>query len=303
MQDVITDREKYIGGSDIPCIMGISSFKKRFDLLLEKAQLQENTFLGNEFTEYGNVMEGKIRDYLNKGKKKPYLEDCVIEGDLRYHSDGFDGKEVLEIKTTSQIHDQVDQYKVYLVQLLFGIQIHHVKKGKLAVYERPQDFNEEFDESRLKVYDIDIKDWKPLVEDINVAVDQFRIDLSKLKANPFLTESDLEPKELIECSNAMLELNNKIRAYKQLEAQYNEFKESMYKLMDTYQIKQYDTLKGLKFARVDEVKDKTIIEKQFDLESFKNDHPDIYERYMADVKVEKKGRKGYVKVTDYGTIR
>lgn len=302
MQDVITDREKYIGGSDIPCVMGISPFKKRFDLLLEKAQLQDNDFAGNEFTKYGNVMEGKIRDYLNKGKKKPYLEDCVIEGDLRYHSDGFDGKEVLEIKTTSQIHEQVDQYKVYLVQLLFGIQIHHVKKGKLAVYERPQDFNEEFDETRLKVYEIEFKDWKPLVEDINMAVDQFRIDLAKVKANPFITEEELQPKELIECSNKLLSLSAQMRAYKQLEAQYEEFKESMYKFMFEYQIKQYDTLKGLKFTRVDSIETKTVIEKQFDLDSFKADCSDLYAKYMADVKVEKKGRKGYVKVTDYGTV-
>ena len=301
MQDVVTDREKFIGGSDVPCIMGILPFKKRFDLLLEKAQLQDNNFAGNEYTEYGNVMEEKIRNFLNKGKKKPYLEDCVIDGDLRYHSDGFDGKEVLEIKTTSKIHDDVNEYKVYLVQLLFGIQIHKGKKGKLAVYERPQDFNEEFDENRLKVHEIDIKDYKELVEDINAAVDQFRVDLAKVKANPFITEEELQPKELIECSNKLLELNSKLHAYKQLEAQYEEFKQSMYKFMSEYQIKQYDTLKGLKFTRVDEIPSRTVIEKKFDEQSFKNDNPEQYKKYMADTKVEKKGKKGYVLIKD-GTV-
>ena len=63
MQDVTKDRSKYIGGSDIPAIMGISHFKTRFDLLLEKAQLQENQFDGNSYTEYGNELEPKIRDY------------------------------------------------------------------------------------------------------------------------------------------------------------------------------------------------------------------------------------------------
>ena len=42
--DVTIDRDKYIGGSDIPIIMGISSFKTRWDLLLEKAGLKEDTF-------------------------------------------------------------------------------------------------------------------------------------------------------------------------------------------------------------------------------------------------------------------
>ena len=65
MQAVTVDREKYIGGSDIPIIMEISPFKTRFDLLLEKAQLKENTFLGNEYTEFGNELEAKIRNYIN----------------------------------------------------------------------------------------------------------------------------------------------------------------------------------------------------------------------------------------------
>ena len=41
-KSVKEDREKYIGGSDIPIIMGISPFKSRFDLLLEKAELKDN---------------------------------------------------------------------------------------------------------------------------------------------------------------------------------------------------------------------------------------------------------------------
>lgn len=66
MQQVTIDRNKYIGGSDIPIIMGISKFKKRFDLLLEKAELKENDFTGNAYTEYGNVMEEKLEITLTK---------------------------------------------------------------------------------------------------------------------------------------------------------------------------------------------------------------------------------------------
>ena len=66
MQDSVKiDRDKYLGGSDIPVIMEISPFKSRYDLLLEKAGFKENNFTGNVFTDYGNKMEGKIRDWLN----------------------------------------------------------------------------------------------------------------------------------------------------------------------------------------------------------------------------------------------
>ena len=39
MDTVRDERWRYIGGSDIPAIMGISPFKTRFQLLQEKAQI------------------------------------------------------------------------------------------------------------------------------------------------------------------------------------------------------------------------------------------------------------------------
>ena len=56
------NRDLYIGGSDIPKIMGISTFQTRWELLQEKAGLLENSFEGNSYTEYGNKMEPKIRE-------------------------------------------------------------------------------------------------------------------------------------------------------------------------------------------------------------------------------------------------
>ncbi len=297
MQNVKVDREKYIGGSDIPAIMGINPFKKRFDLLLEKAQLQDNDFEGNEYTEYGNELEPKIRDYINQSEKKKFIEDKVIKDDLRYHSDGFNGKCVLEIKTTSQIHDDVDGYKIYLVQLLFGMQMHDVKKGKLAVYARPKDFNTDFDEKRLTVYDIDIKDYKELLEDINVAINQFRKDLAKLKENPFLTEEDLQPKEIIELSNQLIDFEQKLVVYKALEERYKALKEQLFNVMTDYQVKKWTTNNGVQITRVDGSEDKVVTVSKFNEDKFKNDHADIYEQYVEQIEQTKKGRAGYLKIT------
>ena len=297
MQNVTIDREKYLGGSDIPAIMGISPFKKRFDLLLEKAQLKDNDFLGNEYTEYGNELEPKIRDYVNSFSKKKYLEDKVIKDDLRYHSDGFNGECVLEIKTTSNIHDDVNDYKVYLVQLLFGMQMHNVKYGMLAVYQRPEDFNTEFDSDRLTTYQINIKDYKDLLEDINVAVDQFRKDLVKLKENPFLTEEDLQPNEVIELSNQVLALENQLSAYKQIEIEYKTLKEKLFNAMQDHQIKKWTTNNGVQITRVDGSEDSTVTVNKFNEEKFKEEHQDLYEGYVEEVQQTKKGRAGYLKIT------
>ena len=70
MYDVTIDRNLFIGGSDIGIIMGISPFKTRFDLLIEKAGYKENNFTGNDFTEFGHIIEPKIRDYINESEKR-----------------------------------------------------------------------------------------------------------------------------------------------------------------------------------------------------------------------------------------
>lgn len=297
-ESVKQDREKYVGGSDIPVILGISSFKKRFDLLLEKAGFQKSEFTGNEYTEYGNVLEPKIRDYINTRSKKPFVEDKLVSGDVRCHVDGWNNKDtILEIKTTSQIHESVNGYKVYLVQLLFYMHHYNVKKGKLAVYERPKDFDEAFDEKRLTIYDIDIKNYKDLLEDILQAVDQFLIDLEKVKENPFITEEELQPKELIELSNKVVELENELAKYKELEKQYKTFKSKLFEAMEENNVKRWTTNNGVKITRVESKSDTLETYDEFNLDKFQKENPDMYTKYIEKKATIKKGKSGYLVIT------
>lgn len=298
MQDVRTDRNLYIGGSDIPIIMGISPFKKRFDLLLEKAGLKENDFEGNQYTEYGNILEPKIRDFINSKEKLPFYEDKKVNGDIRCHVDGYNGKDtILEIKTTSRLHSSVNEYKVYLVQELFYMSEYEAKKGKLAVYERPDDFNEEFDEKRLTTYDINIKDYKELVEDILQAVDQFRKDLIKVKENPFITEEELQPKELIELSNQVALLETKLAGFNELKKQYDDFKLKLFEAMEEYNVKTWLTNNGTRITRIATTEDKVETIKEFNVEKFKTENAETYNQYVEEKEIIKKGKKGYVKIT------
>ncbi len=311
MYDVTLDRNIYIGGSDIAIIMGISPFKSRFDLLLEKAGYKDNDFTGNDYTEFGNVIEPQIRDYINETEKDKFIENKTIDGDLRYHSDGINKTTVLEIKSTSQIKNDVNDYQLYLVQLLLGMQMNNKKKGKLAVYERPKDLNTEFDKDRLTIYDINIKDYKELLEDINFAIEQFRIDLEKVKANPFITEEDLQPKEVIELSNQIIALEEHLTIYKQLEEEQKKLKDSLKKAMQEHGIKKWETLNGTKITLVDDGEDKEVEVKKVDTEKFEKENADlisdfhkmqekyneVQEKYTTTEIEIKKGRKGYVKIT------
>lgn len=298
MQDVRMDRNLYIGGSDIPIIMGISPFKKRFDLLLEKAGLKQNEFDGNSYTEYGNILEPKIRDYINIKENKPFVEDKKIVDDIRCHVDGYNQKDtILEIKTTSRLHNGVNEYKVYLVQLLFYMSVYEAKKGKLAVYHRPQDFDEEFKEELLTIYDINIKDYKEILDDIHQAVEQFRKDLIKVKENPFITEEELQPKELIELSNQVAILENELKAYKDIEKKYNDFKSRLFTAMEEYGVKTWLTNNGTRITRIESTVDTIETIQEFNIDKFKEENLDTYNQYVESKEITKKGKKGYVKIT------
>lgn len=295
MQAVTVDREKYIGGSDIPIIMGISPFKSRFDLLLEKAGLKENDFTGNEYTEYGNVMEPKIREHLNltAGTGCEFKEYKKVNGDIRCHLDGYNEHEVLEIKTTSQIHEKVEDYKVYLVQLLFYMFNVDCENGLLAVYERPEDFNEKFDSKRLKLYSIELSSYKGLLEEINKAVEQFRIDLAKVKENPFITEEELLPVDLTELSNKIVVLENQLVEMKKVETQAKELKAQLKMAMENNNIKKWETPNGVKITLVADGEDK--VAKKFNETLFKENNLDLWDEYSEEV--VQKGKAGYVKIT------
>ena len=301
MQDVTKYRDKYIGGSDIAAILGISKFKTRWQLLKEKAGIEEPDFKGNAYTEYGNVMEDKIRQCVSIIENMEFVEDKVIEGDMRYHADGVshDTQTVLEIKTTSTIHDDVDEYDYYLCQLLTGMEMYGYENGILAVYERPEDFSEVFDKGRMTMYKVKLSDYTMWLEYIHSEVDKFRDDWARLKENPFTTEEDLQPKEVVDIVNKVINLEAQLTLFKEIESEWKEAKAELKNTMEKYYGKmpcKYETLNGIKVAFVPDGEQTT--EKKFNEKQFKEDNPELYERYCEEV--TKKGKAGYVKITTPG---
>ena len=297
--DVTQNRKDYIGGSDIPIIMGLSPFKSRWTLLQEKAGLIESTFQGNRYTEYGNIIEPQIRAHINRLRTNKFEPNRVIHGDIRCHTDGFNGDCVLEIKSTSHIYETVGEYKIYLVQLLKYMEENHVTKGILAVYERPEDFNTDFDKERLQVFNIVKKDHVDLLKEVNAEIDRFREDLAKLKSNPLLTEQDFfhEGEALILLSNKVMAFENQIAAMKETERQLKEAKKALYEEMLKHDVKSWETPNGTKITRVDSVPPTEEIVQEFDLEAFRCECPVWYNMYLRDAVKKTNGKSGYVKLT------
>ena len=295
--DVTIDRNKYIGGSDLPVIMGISPFKTRYELLLEKAEIMDSDFSGNKYTEYGKVLEPKIRDYINHKNNTNFQPNQVINGDIRCHTDGFNGVCVLEIKTTSHIYETVDEYMVYLVQLVKYMEENNVKNGMLAVYERPEDFNTEFEPARLQIYEINIADYKNLLEQVNDEIDRFREDLKRLKDNPLLTEQDFQPNELVLLSRNVLAIENQLSELKAIEQKAKEVKKTLFEAMERHGIKSWTTPNGTKITRVDEKPASVETVEVFDVDTFKAENSGLYNMYLKTIDKKISGRSGYVKIT------
>ena len=295
MDTVRDERWRYIGGSDIAAIMGISPFKTRFQLLQEKAQIVEPDFKGNEYTEYGNKLEPLIRDYVNETLNRNFAPDVLIDGDFRFNFDGLDKEhnEILEVKTTSQIHDKLDDYKTYLVQLLPYMRSVGAEKGYLAVYERPEDFDETFNPLLLTVYEVLRSDYSDLLEEIDKEVDRFKKDLEKLRKNPFLTEEDLQPKEVVEYAEKVILLEQKLQNMKMLEGELKSAKAELKRLMQENGVKKWITPNGTKITLVPDGED-TIVS-AFNEKKFAEEKPDIYAEYLEEKL--KAGRSGYVRVT------
>lgn len=296
--DVSEDRDKYIGGSDIPSILGISKFKTRWQLLLEKAGLEESSFSGNRFTEYGHIIEPQIRDHINLTYNTTFIPNRVINGDLRLHTDGFNGETVLEIKSTSDIHAAVDGYKVYLVQLVKYMEQNEVKKGILAVYHRPEDMNPIFDAQRLQVFEIRLEDYQELLSYVNRELDKFRLDLERLKENPLLSEQDFLPAgNLVVLADKVAKFENQLAAMKEIENQLKEAKKQLYNEMLKRDVKSWTMPNGTKLTRVDEVPASTKRVTEFDAEGLMRDKPELYHSYCRVVEKKTNGKAGYVRIT------
>lgn len=299
------DRDKYIGGSDIPVIMNLSPFKSRYDLLLEKAGYKEDAFEGNIYTEYGNTLEPKIRDYINKELGTNYIEgkhtreateDEIIG--VRIHTDGEDEDSILEVKTTSQIYASVNDYKIYLVQLLYYMINTGKTRGILAVYERPEDLNEELDPERLHIYKINSDEYKDLIEDIGKALEIFIEDLQKVKDNPFITEEELLPAEIPDITKRILAFEDQLKYMKKVEAEIKSEKARLKRAMEANSVKSWTTPNGYKITLIPDGEDTIIEESYLNTDKLAQEKPEVIKEYTEIRKVEKKGRSGYIKITE-----
>lgn len=278
--NVTEKRNLYVGGSDIPTILGINKYKTQFELAKEKVGISPEEFKGNEYTQFGDILESQIREYINAINETKFKPETKIDNELRIRSntDGFDKEAglILEIKT----HGKNPTLKVYEAQMQLYMYQFDVEYGWLALYERPNNFDAEFNSDRLKIKLIERDD--EYVKKILDAIETFWIRCEYLKDNREMTEQEylsIGQNELAIVAKQIEKLELQLANFKEIEKQHKEMKKQLYDLMDEYDIKKWET-------------DNIIITRKLpttrtsvDTKRLKEECPDIFEAFTKVSKV------------------
>lgn len=308
--NVTIDRHKYVGGSDLPTILGLNAKygTSIFEFAKEKAGIIPNSFKGNQFTKYGQKMEPVIRDYINAKYGVNYLEDTIVDSKKGYrgNTDGIDTNAyypIIEIKTFGEELD-VDYYKA---QCQFYMETFNQPRCLLVGYKRPADFytgvdydlenddsyfNLEFDENNIVEYEIERNtiSWGKIEERIIA----FKKAVEKLRKNHEMTEAEFNKifygTDVIKASNKVAKLETKLLKFKELEKEHKQVKEDLYNLFEEKGILSFDT-GTMKITKVAPTSYDTV---SVDTAKLKENEPSIYEKYKV---IKTTNKKGYILIT------
>lgn len=311
-ENVTLDRHKYVGGSDLPTILGLNAKygTNIFDFAKEKAGIVPNTFNGNQFTKYGQKMEPIIRDYINSVYGANYIEDTIIltERGYRGNTDGLDRNAeipLLEIKTFG---DELD-IDYYTPQCQFYMETFNLPAIRLVGYKRPKDFytgidydlenddsyfNLEFDENNIVTHVIERDPY--LWTRIEERIVAFKNAVGYLKENKEnYTEEEFNTifygSKLVVMSNRLATLETQLNSFKDVEKEYKKVKEDLYTLFEDKGIVSFDT-GTMKFTRIAPTSYETV---SVDTAKLKEEFPVIYEEFKT---VKTTNRKGYILITN-----
>ena len=306
-ETVEIDRSQYIGGSDIPIILGISGFTKPNKLAQLKNKVIPYENKKTLYTEFGHIFEPFIREVANKKFNMNTVPCCKTSEELglRANCDGYDSKNslLLEVKTNNGEHeDKTD----YIVQIHFYMAMYDVKKCILAEYGRTKEEEEVINE----LLESNASDEK-LNEVASKLFDKNRIHFTEIDYN-----EELEKKIFFCIENfknidfEMAKRNNNFeimcKIYGKLETEKDrENFEKMSKVMESLDdfFEDKNIINGIEknmveFINQDFIKEKikngkydffkyksATVSNKFDTKAFKKENPNIYQNYIKEVEV------------------
>jgi predicted phage-related endonuclease len=316
MSDTVTvNRKKYIGGSDLPNILGLNEVKYNQSILMfakEKMKLIPSTFEGNPYTKYGQLIEPIVREYINAQNGVNYREESIVDEErgLRGNTDGIDRETdfipTLEVKSFGESKELDVEY--YEAQCQFYMEVFDQPAMALVGYKRPDDFysgidyklengdeffNMDFDPERLVIHTIerDPAKWAIIYERIL----SFQTACVSLLANPNMDVDQWNKvfydKALVKQQHAVIKLEKKMIKFKKTEDEHKEAKAKLIVQFEKYGVKTLDT-GTIKITHVKTDASKKLV---LDEKALAEKHPEITKEFTT--KVKKTKGKSYMLVT------
>lgn len=309
------DRDKYIGGSDLPKVNNPTSAER---LIFEKTHEQKD--FTSIYTEFGNIAEPLIREYASKvfyNNESIDPSTTIIEREdklgFRGNLDGDNTirKEVIEIKTLGENYydDPSAFYKkveAYRIQVGYYMMLKGYHKTTIFIFKRPNILlDKPFDKWTVKeLYDRQteieefiVKEMAERLDTINITDDGlFASQLNKkatlidevnrrieLIDNAFAKHSERqgittesEDEDLLEEFKELEEMEKNLATRK---------KEILEHFIEKYHENETFEVNGNSYVYTAE---RTSTRKSFNSKAFESDNPELYQKYIKESTVSYK---------------
>lgn len=309
------DRDKYIGGSDLPKVNNPTSAER---LIFEKTHEQKD--FTSIYTEFGNIAEPIIREYVgrvfyNNESIEPSTTIIEREGKLglRGNLDGDNTirKEVIEIKTLGEnylndIGAFQNKVNTYRVQVGYYMMLKGYEKANIYIFKRPQILlDKPFDKWTVKeLYERQTEIEEFIIADITEQLRSIEVEANELFAPNFDKKTTLldEVKRRIELiDNAFAkhsvskdkptesEDEDLLVEFKELEEMEKTVasrkKEILEHFIEKYHENETFEIDGNSYVYTAE---RTGTRKSFNSKAFESDNPELYKKYIKESTVSYK---------------
>jgi len=273
-------RSKFLGGTDIAGIMGISKYKTPLDVFYAKVYGAKTA--DNKYMKAGRYLESSIThwacdilqmDFVNPVNPYIHVEHeflgANIDGLLSDKGNLF----LLEVKTSRKDFDEIPDD--YFCQIQHYLDVLGLDKGYMALLVAGLDF---------KIFEIE-KDNDFIEMKNSIAIEFWK--------NNVLAQKQPEPKKAVDIENYFKKLKRNcveatkedldtIKELKELKAQIKLFEEKEYLLEEQLKLKIADN-EGLKTIEGDVLISwkQAKATQSFDKEAFKKENKELYAKYLV----------------------
>ena len=283
--EITNKRLRGIGGSEVAAILGLSSYSSPYKVWLTKTG-RETFPVDNKYTRAGTILEGAVAQFFeaetqyriikSSAKQKVYQHPehqfAIGMPDRIYVTPESVGKRVLECKTTqSVIEDVPDEW---FCQLQWYLGVVGMTGGAVAWLERGLDF-------KFKEFEFDADFWNYMIE----AVAKFWKDHIEKDTPPDpLTASDVEYRYKYHTAGNVIQATPELigvhEQLKLLRAEIKEKTEKEQEMIDSIKLVMRDAEAVMNGPKPIITSKTASAPTLFNKESFKNDHPELYEQYI-----------------------